>query len=324
MKEKMVLVLIPVDEEAKRTLEAAGPGCHFVYDDPEKVAKELVQEATVVVGAPPPHMLKEANNLVLLQLSRAGTGGYVEEGVLPKGVVLCNATGAYGVGIAEYLVGASLMMAKRLHLYRDNQAKELWKDEGDVLCLGESTTLVVGAGDIGTSFAERMQLLGSRTIGIKRVLDEKPACFEEMYTLDELDDVLPRADIVALCLPDTPKTRGLFNAARFEKMKKDAVLMNIGRGTAICADDLCAALKEGKLLGAVLDVTDPEPLPKGHPLWTMKEVLITPHVSGGFHIAHTLRTIVQIAADNIKAMLNSGEYRSVVDFETGYKKSNTR
>ena len=124
----------------------------------------------------------------------------------------------------------------------------------------------------------------------------------------------------AITLPGTTATKGMFDAERMAKMKDGAILLNVGRGMIVDTDALCAALENGKLAGAGVDVTDPEPLPADHPLWKMENAVITPHISGGYHLQETHDRIVCIMAENLKRFLAGESLRNVVDFSTGYRK----
>ena len=135
-----------------------------------------------------------------------------------------------------------------------------------------------------------------------------------------VDEYLPQADCVAITLPGTTATKGMFDAERMAKMKDGAILLNVGRGMIVDTDALCAALENGKLAGAGVDVTDPEPLPADHPLWKMENAVITPHISGGYHLQETHDRIVRIMAENLKRFLAGEPLRNVVDFSTGYRK----
>lgn len=318
---RKVLVLMPTDEEDRALLEDSGCNCRFVYCEEEEPTKEMMLDANAIIGNPPPQFLKDCRKLEWVQLNSAGVGGYIEEGVLPKNTVLTNATGAYGLAISEHMTGVALMLLKKLHLYRDNQQKQLWKDEGEVIAVEGSTTLVVGLGDIGGDFARRMKAMGSFIIGIKRVMGPKPDYLDRLCTLEELDDVLPLADIVALSLPETSKTNGLFGKERFDRMKKGAILINVGRGTVLNTQELCDALESGHLSGAGLDVTDPEPLPPEHRIWQIPGAFITPHVSGGYHLLQTRKRIIAFSARNLTALIQGRPFENIVDFNTGYKRS---
>jgi phosphoglycerate dehydrogenase-like enzyme len=170
---RKVLVMIPVDAEDRANLERGISDCQFVYAKGEPTAEEILS-ANVIIGTPPLSILKDCKNLELLQLNSSGVGGYIEEGVLPETTVLTNATGAYGLAISEYMVGVAFMMVKKLHLYRDNQAKHQWNDEGDVKAIEDCTTLTVGLGSIGGNFARRMKAMGSAVIGVRRVAGGEP------------------------------------------------------------------------------------------------------------------------------------------------------
>jgi phosphoglycerate dehydrogenase-like enzyme len=164
-----------------------------------------------------------------------------------------------------------------------------------------------------------MKALGSYTIGIKRREGQKPDYLDELHTLDSLEELLPRADVVALSLPGTRETYRLFDSGKFSLMKEGSVILNVGRGTTICTEDLCDALEKGQIAGAGLDVTDPEPLPEDHRLWDAPGAVITPHVSGFFHLPETLRRIVRISIGNLERFKNGEPLQNMVDFKTGYR-----
>ncbi|WP_312642669.1 D-2-hydroxyacid dehydrogenase [Hydrogenoanaerobacterium sp.] len=319
---KQVLVLIPMDDAHKKHLEQIAPDAEFTYAKERTVTKEQVQAANIILGSPPAFMLKDSPNLELLQLNSAGANRYIPEGVLPAGVKLCNATGAYGLAISEYMVGVLLTLYKDLHRYRDHQHKGLWKDLGSTKSIYGSTVLIVGLGDIGSEFARRIKAFGGYTIGLRRSGTAKPEFIDELYLTEQLDALLPRADVVALCLPETPATKGLMNQERLSLCKQGAVLINVGRGSAVDTEALCNALESGHLKGAAVDVTDPEPLPADHRMWGLENVIITPHVSGGYHDGETHQRILRIAEQNLSAYLAGEKLMNPVDFTTGYKVSN--
>ena len=317
---KKILVLISVDEKSTKLLEEQAPCAKFEYSTPKTVHIEQVKQANVIIGNPSVEMLTSAENLECLQLMSSGTGDYIKEGVLRDGVLLTTATGAYGLAIAEHMLGLLLQIYKRLYSYRDNQKNGEWKDEGSVKSIYNTTALIVGLGDIGSEFAQRIHALGGHTIGVRRAGTDKPAFLDELYLMDKLDELLPRADVVALSLPQTKETNHMFNRRRLNLMKQDAVLLNVGRGTAIDTEALCDVLESGRLMGVGLDVTEPEPLPQNHRLWKIPNAIITPHVSGGAHLAETCERIVNISAKNLNAFINGRELNNLVDFATGYRK----
>ncbi|OPJ64442.1 D-2-hydroxyacid dehydrogenase [Clostridium oryzae] len=314
-----ILVVIPFNEHEKEQLESKMPEAEYIFITPGEITQNIVKSSDIIIGNVPPQYIKESTKLKWLQLNSAGTDGYCESGVITKGAYLTNASGAYGLAISEHMLGMLLEIKKKLNLYYVNQKQHVWKDEGNVTAIEGSTTLVVGLGDIGGNFARKMKALGSYTIGIKRTEGKKPEYVDELYTMETLDTLLPKADIVALCLPGTKTTYHLFTRDRFNLMKKDAVILNVGRGSLICSEDLCDALENRIISGAGLDVTEQEPLPAEHRLWDTPGVVITPHISGYYHLPETLRRIVNISIENLEHFKKQEPLKNIVNFETGYR-----
>ena len=251
-KDKNILVVMPVKDEHKKTLEQHSQGNKFIYSSYDNVTQEMVQEANVIIGNVDPFYLQEAKNLEWLQLNSAGADPYVKKGVLPEDVILTNATGAYGPSVAEHMLAVLFSLQKKLHLYRDNQNQCEWQDEGGVMSLCGGTLLIVGLGDIGLYFARLMKNFDYHIIGIKRRPGQVPQDIDELHTMDDLDKLLPKADVVLSVLPDSKATRNIFNKDRFEKMKNTSILLNAGRGSAVNTEDLCEALIQGQIYGAGL------------------------------------------------------------------------
>ena len=312
-----ILVTPPVTAEHKKLLEAAGgPDAEFIYKEPGAVDAALMQEVDILFGNVSPALVAEAKHLRLLQLFSAGTDGYVP--VLPEGCALTNTTGAFGLAISEHMLGMLLMLQKRLHQYRDNQHKHVWQDMGNVTSIEGATVVTLGLGDIGGEFARKAKLLGAYTIGMRRTDANKPEYIDELCLTDELDSVLPRADVLAMALPGMPETRHILDARRIAMLKPGAIVLNVGRGSAIDLDALADAI-ETRGIRAGLDVTDPEPLPPEHKLWSLENALITPHISGFFHLPETLNRMVRIAAENIARCRDGRPYLNAIDLTTGYR-----
>ncbi|AKN30347.1 dehydrogenase [Clostridium carboxidivorans P7] len=314
-----ILVVIPLSEYEKQKLKSKMPEAEYIFISTREISDEIVKSADIIIGNVPPEYIKGSKKLKWLQLNSAGTDGYCEAGVIPEGAYLTNASGAYGLAISEHMLGMLFEIKKKLNLYYMNQKKHIWKDEGNVTSIEGSTTLVVGLGDIGGDFARKMKALGSYTIGVKRTKGQKPEYIDELYTMEALDELLPKADVVALSVPGTKDTHHLFNKDKFNLMRKDAIILNVGRGSCICTEDLCDALENGIISGAGLDVTEPEPLPPEHRLWDAPGVVITPHISGFFHLPETLRRIVNISIENLEYFKNQQPLKNIVDFKTGYR-----
>ena len=309
----MKIVVTPpfTEEQKKHIIEAAGPE-RPIFRLKSEITEELLSDADVILGnLDNPSQVRWAYRLKWIQLNNAGTEGYCEPGLLPEGAVLTNATGAYGLAISEHMIACLFMLRKKLNLYYADQLRREWRREGHVGVIQGTTVLVIGLGDIGRTFAGKMKALGCYTIGIRRRVSE-------VHGLEDLDRLLPRADVVALSLPGNASTYHVLNRERIGLLKPNAIVLNVGRGTAIDTDALSDALYAGKITGAALDVTDPEPLPADHPLWSAPGALITPHISGGYSLPETLAQICDIFAENLERFRKGEPLRNVVDMGTGY------
>lgn len=317
-----VLVAVPLLPGHEETLRAAAPDYNFRLMKKESdVTQEDVDFADIILGCVNPAFLHGQTKLQWMQTSSAGVEAYIKPGVLAENTLLTNATGAYGLAIAEHMMGMLFGVIKKLAQYRDKQWEESWKSLGAVKSVYGSTVLVLGLGDIGGEFAKRCKALGAHIIGMRRSNIDKPDYADEICLTADLDAVLPRADVVAIALPGTKETVNLIDRDRIAKMKDGAVLMNVGRGYIIDTEALCDALESGKLMGAALDVTEPEPLPKGHRLWKIPTAVITPHISGYYHLQYTHDKVVEICADNLARFHDGKPLQNSVDFQTGYRKS---
>lgn len=316
-----ILVTMPLNGAQKQRIEQVAPSESYRYCAAAEITDEMLVWPEVILGnLKAASQVSHAENLKWIQLNNAGTEGYCEEGLLPNDALLTNATGAYGLAISEHMIGCLFELRKKLHLYRDNQRVCTWKSEGHVGVIEGSTVLSVGMGDIGCSFLRRMKALGCHTIGVKRTVSERPEYVDELMTIDELDQVLPIADVVALSMPGNAETYHTIDAKRLEMLKPNAVLINVGRGGAIDTEALTRCLYEERIAGAALDVTDPEPLPSEHPLWKAPNAIITPHISGGYALPETLEQIVDICAENLRHYMQGEPLRNEIDRKTGYAK----
>ena len=315
-----ILVAIPMNEAQQKALSAIASNADVTYTTAETVTQQQIAGAEIILGNVPIPMLKGAKKLKWLQLNYAGSDNYAAPGVLPEGVILTNATGAYGLAISECMLAGVFSLIKRLGEYQTNKEQHLWQNMGEVRSIYGSTTLVVGFGDIGSSFAQRMHALGSTVIGIRRNVTDAPDYVSALYQMDKLDELLPLADFVALSLPNSPQTQKVMGAKQFDLMKQTATLVNVGRGSAVDTDALVEVLNTGKIGGAVIDVVHQEPLPAEHPLWDCPNLVLTPHVTGNYNLPETLTRVVNIDLRNLAAYLNGQPMESVVDFATGYRK----
>jgi phosphoglycerate dehydrogenase-like enzyme len=228
--------------------------------------------------------LPKAPRLRLVQSVSAGVNQYDAEAFRRHGVRLASAQGVNEQAVSEHAIALILALARRLPEARDNQARRHWRPmQGDPALredvIGGKTLLIVGLGRIGNRLARLARAFGMHVIGVRR----DPAAggdADRVVATAELLGVLPEADHVALTCPLTPDTQGLMDARAFAAMKPGASFVNAARGACAVEPDLVAALSSGHLAAAALDVTAEEPLPDASPLWTMPNVLITPHTAG--------------------------------------------
>lgn len=308
-KKYKVLVLLPLTEQQQNQFRDVSnldyDFCPNGHTDSERIAK-----AEIIIGNPRPGLLKNAKNLKWLQLISAGADRH--QGSVSQEFLLTSASGAYGEAQSEFMISMLLSLYKRLHIYRDQQNEHVWKDLGCERMLCDATALVVGMGDIGTHFAKRLKAFGVYVIGVRKSNTSPSEYADEIYTIDSLPQLLPRADIVSLTVPSTPDSKHLMDEAALAKMKQDAVLINAGRGATVDTDALYAALQQGRLSGAALDVVETEPLPPSHPLWDLPNVIITPHVSGRNYLPCTYRKSLQLVLDNLSAYVSGKPLKNVV------------
>lgn len=324
---KNVLVLLPYDETSKKALVSAVEGkCSISFINRKKQPEEYlsaIKEANLIIGEVPNSDFQYCEKLEMLQSSSSGINYYIEGGKFPKNAKLCCMTGVYGNVIAEHLLGMVLSLSRRIPEYRDQQNESKWKIVRYDKPLEESTVLILGAGDIGTTLAKWMKPMAGKIIGIRRTERAFPDCYDEMYTLEKLDKKLPEADFVISVLPQTPETIGLLDERRLRLMKDNAILVNGGRGSLIDQEALLKVMSEGKFFGVGLDVTVPEPLPAESPLWKQERLLITPHAAGNSCSLESPleRKIRDFILKNTIKWLRGEEPENLIDFKLGYKKN---
>ncbi len=295
------------------------PGYDFVHD--ESPDADILSSAEVIIGFPPVESLASAHSLKWLQIPWSGADGYADHPDFPAHVLLTNATGAFGRPIAEYVFAAVFSLMRRFPQHRDNQRAHLWKRAGDELSPTGKRVLIMGAGDIGSNVAALFKKLDCHITGVRRVKRSAPDCFDAMLTLDEAEAALPEADIVVCSMPDTPLTRGYFNTGRLALLKRGAIFVNVGRGSIVDHEALAQALSEGRLFGAALDVTQPEPLPADHPLWDCPNLILSPHISGQTFLGLKDKEefFFRICRENLELYREGKTLKNIVDLQTGYR-----
>jgi phosphoglycerate dehydrogenase-like enzyme len=313
-----LLMLPPQDAKTRdwaARVKAAVPGLEVVVAEDEAASRATLARADCAFGTLSPELLPHATRLRWLQAPQAAPpAGYYYPGLIQHPVVVTNFREIYNDHIGAHIMAFVLAFARDLHRYLPQQARREWKpaplDTG-VVHLPEATALIVGVGGIGSEAARLAAAFGMKVIGVDARRTDRPAGVAELHPSSALDALLPRADFVILTVPHTPATEGFMNRARFQKMKRTAFFINIGRGRTTRLDDLVAALHAGEIAGAGLDVFEQEPLPADHPLWSMPGVLITPHTAGFGPYLDERR--FEILLDNCRRFTAGQPLRNVVD-----------
>jgi phosphoglycerate dehydrogenase-like enzyme len=319
---RIIGICIPFLNEERKSiiLETAKQyGFEVNFYDHENVRQDEIDSCEVVFGMVKRKLINNAKKLKWLQASFAGVDKYVDIENLKNGnIILTNSSGAFGVTISEHMIAVLLMLMRRMPEYHEQQKEKEWKMVGDIKSIMNSVITVIGFGDIGENFAKRAKAMGATIHGVRRNADKKSEFADKMYSIDNLLEAIEGADVIALSLPDTDKTKHVINAEVIDKMKNDAILINVGRGTAIDEAALIEALKANKLGGVALDVFESEPLSQDSPLWSFKNTIITPHISGNTSLPLTCDMLVDIFCDNLAKYANNEKLNNLIDCRKGY------
>lgn len=248
----------------------------------------------------------------------AGVDRFVATGIFDSGdVILTNSSGAYGLTISEHIIMVALMLMRRMPEYLKIINERGWVQDLPIRSIQDSRIAIVGTGDIGRNAAKRFKAFGAKTvIGFSR--SGRPAeHFDAVFTLDEFERA-GDTDILVLCVPGTPESTGLLSRERISVLSGKTYVINVGRGTVIDQDALLEALNAGMIAGAALDVMYPEPLPADHPLWTARNCIITPHISGDMGLPYTVDKTVEFFCENMKRYVREEELVHRVNVKAGY------
>ena len=280
-------VIANLRPEMLKELAGTAPNVRIVPARGAGLAKEIVDADALVGVQLTPELFKQARQLKWLHISSAGVephGGQV--GLFPElidsNVVVTNAKNVYGPQIADHAFAFLLALTRRLNVTLPRQQLEEWPPgRGGTFELDGKTALIIGVGGIGSQIAQRAHGFGMKVIGVD-IRDIPPGNYvQRVVPPDMLDAVLPEADVVFVAVPHTKKSEGMMGARQFELMKQGSYFIAMSRGKTYDLPALVKALDSKRLAGAGVDATEPEPLPKGHPLWKFPNVVITPHTSGG-------------------------------------------
>ncbi len=277
-----IALCYPVEQKHIDLIAAAMPEADIVNAGQERIASELF-EADIFCGhAKTPvdwDAVVRQGRLKWIQSSAAGMDHCLVPSVVASDIAVTSASGVLADQVAEHAIALITSWGRGLPtFFRAQQKREFIRRP--TRDLTRSTVGIVGLGGVGRRLAQLLAAFEVRVLATDLFPVDRPASVESLWPADRLDDLLGAVDTLVLCLPLNDSTRGILDASKLAKMRPGALLVNVARGPLVVTDDLVASLRSGHLAGAVMDVTDPEPLPPDHPLWEFPNVTITPHVGG--------------------------------------------
>jgi phosphoglycerate dehydrogenase-like enzyme len=288
----------------------------------EEAAEQIADADVYIVAWCDDETISKGTNLRWVHKFAAGVEECVSNPAFAeRDILLTNTRRVFALPISQHAIAMMLSLANKIPDYVDERASGAFDEffnpfERDHMELEGKTMFIVGLGGIGTEIARRGHGLGMRVIATRRSSREGPDFIDYVGLSDELLELAKQANVVVNALPVTDETRGLLNAEFFNTLPEGALFINIGRGETVNTDDLVAALESGHLAGAGLDVTDPEPLPEGHKLWTIPNVILTPHVANSSDM--TIRRAFLLTVENLRRYTAGDRLLNVVDIERGY------
>jgi phosphoglycerate dehydrogenase-like enzyme len=321
MHDTTVLVIGSSADASLRLLAEAGDGVRFVVGKgPEDFGPDARKADAIFFSGSHPKALEAvlatAPQVRWVHTRWAGLDGLLLPGIVAHPAPLTNARGVYSGALGEFVLAAILYFAKDLPRMARNQRAEKW-EPFDVEQVRGKTIGIVGYGDIGAAIAERARSLGLRVLALRRsATPPADPGVDEWFSREHLRDLMSRSDYVAAALPATEGTQRMIDAPAIAAMKPTAVFVNVGRGATVDEGALVRALQEKRIRGAALDVFETEPLPAGHPLYRLENVLVSPHTAD-----HTLTwrdDAVRLFLENLARFRRGEPLRNVVDKSRGY------
>ena len=303
-KERLTICFAHVAYRLHERFAALATGiASFEVRDPDALAARIGEaDVLVISGLWRGDLLDRAGRLRFIQSIGASTDQFPRDALAHRGIRLASARGVNACAVAEHAMALMLALSRRLPEARDNQRARLWRGMiGDLARredeLAGKTLLIVGLGDIGGRLARLAKAFDMRVVGLRRDPALGHGAADAVHPMDDLTALLPEADFVALTCPLTAETENLINAAALAQIKPSAYLVNVARGRVVDEAALIEALAARRLAGAALDVTVDEPPPPSSPLWSMEQVLITPHTAG--ETRHYEDNVIEILRDNL-------------------------
>ena len=309
------------NQTARISQAAAQTDCAVSFYPDHDSAMPYLKDTHIIFGPSDgrsPQLVKEAKNLQWFASYYAGVEPLIKSGVLADRILLTNGSGAYGVTIAEHMIMVSLMLLRRMPEYEAFVENKEFRSDLMIGSLYDANVVICGTGDIGSNFAKRLRAFcPAKITGVNRS-GRMADGFDQVITIDRIEEVLPQADLLAMTLPNTPQTDNLISRERMAAMKKTAIIVNVGRGNAIDQGALIDALNQGSLVGAALDVFQTEPIPQDDPAWNTKNLLVTPHCSGKMTMQFTRDTLTDTFCENLRRFCAGEQLLHQVDTTLGY------
>ena len=282
----------------------------------EAEAASAIKDADCFYGRITPALLENAGRLRWIQATSAGLDGYFFPELRRSEATLTNLRGIYSDVIADHVFAFILTFARGFHVYQRRKLEGRWEKGAEVIHLGGRTLGVIGMGGIGLEVCRRGHAFGMRVVGVDPAPKGQPDYVERIYAPDDLYDMLATSDFVVICVPHTGETEYMIDDAAQSHMKQGSILVNIGRGKVVDLTALTKHLEGGHLGGAALDVFEEEPLREGHRLWSLEQVLITPHVAGVSPEIQGRRE--DLIVENVRRFCAGEPLLNVVDKVKGY------
>ncbi len=303
-----------IQEDWKQKIENELPGADVkVFRNPTE-AGSYIEDANCAYGFVPPELFSRAKKLKWIQCYAAGPDpSFWYDALVNSDVVVTNFRGVYNDHVSAHALSFVLAFSRRLHTFFANQTSGVWTQLPPEPYLPESTALVIGVGGIGSETGRLCKAFGMTVIGIDPRTARRLPYFDELRPVEDLEACLPKADFVIITTPETPQTRKMFDSAKFELMKDTSYLINVGRGSCVVEKDLVDALERKKIAGAGLDVFEVEPLPTSSPLWSKRNVIITPHMAALEGVARVDERRTNILLENARRFCGGEELINVMD-----------
>lgn len=316
---RSLVISLPAPDDYVENLRREFPQIEITRVEPDELDDALTEADAVLAWRVPEEAIQNAPKLKWIHRGAAGVEDLITPTLRESNVVLTNSSGVHAPNMAEHVLACMLAFARRLPKLLTMQRDHTWKGQRivGVFELTDQTVTLAGLGDIGQAVAVRAKAFGMNTLGVRRdTALPRPEGVDTIMSTDRLHEALQSADHVVNSLPLTESTRGMFDADAFAAMRPGTYFYNVGRGKTVDTAALIDALERGRIAGAALDVTDPEPLPEDSPLWDMPEVIITGHTAG--KTPHMWDRVFRLFAQNLQRYEAGDPMLNVVDIHAGY------